>query len=207
MRIIQGIIARMLLALSVVLLGYFVFVYGLQSIMFFPIILLVLSLVFRVYINKKLHKDEELDEAEGKSILTYYIVALFGLVLGSLVVKGLYNFPYEKYLTDTPIMSAFLLDPSSQWVFTTVMAITEEWFFRGELLEFLTYRLPPGLASFVSALVFMSYHLGVYGTSFENLMYILVGGIGLAIAVTRSRRLEPSLFAHITNNLMAVFLG
>jgi len=198
MRIIQDGISNGLLVMAIMIMLYFIFVVHLLDLMIYPMLLLVGVLALRVFVNRKILRDDELEPPEIKSIIIYYLLALVGIGLGSWFIQGLYNFPFEKYLATTK------LDVIDAWLFTCLMAIVETQFFQGELLEFLSNSMSPALAVIASALIFMSYHLGVYGTQPENLLYVFIGGLSLAYVTLQSRRISPAIMAHITNNLLSV---
>jgi len=200
MRIIQDAISNGLLILAVLIMLYFIFVVGMLDILIYPMLLLVGALVLRVFVNRKLLKDEEIDRTEQKTILVYYLLGLIGIGLGSWFVQGLYDFPIEKYVPSL-VLSGSSFDIA---LFTVLMAIVEEQFFRGELLEWMSNTMTPTTATIGNAAVFMGYHLGVYGTNPDNLLYVFIGGLTLALITVKSRRLLPAQLAHITNNLWSV---
>jgi len=198
MRIMQDAISNGLLIIAIMIMLYFIFVLHMLDLMIYPMLLLVGVLALRIFVNRKVLRDEELEPPEIKSIFLYYLIALVGIGIGSWFIQGLYNFPFEEYLTATK------LDMTNVWLFTCLMAIVETQFFQGELLEFLSNSMSPALAVIGSALVFMAYHLGVYGTQPENLLYVFIGGLSLAYVTLQSRRISPAIMAHITNNLLSV---
>jgi len=198
MRIMQDAISNGLLILAIMIMLYFIFVAHLLDLMIYPMLLVVGTLAFRLFINRKVLRDEELEPPEIKSILVYYLLALVGIGIGSWFIQGLYDFPFEKYL------AAARLEVIDAWLFTTLMAIVETQFFQGELLEYMSNSMAPALAVIANAFVFMVYHLGVYGTQPENLLYVFIGGLSLAYVTIQSRRISPAVLAHITNNLLSV---
>jgi len=198
MRIMQDAISNGLLILAIMIMLYFIFVAHLLDLMIYPMLLVVGTLTLRLFVNRKVLRDEELEPPEIKSIFIYYLVALVGIGIGSWLIRGLYDFPFEKYLT---IARLQVIDAG---LFTSLMAIVETQFFQGELLEYMSNTMSPSLAVIASSFVFMAYHLGVYGTQPENLLYVFIGGLSLAYVTVQSRRISPALLAHITNNLLSV---
>lgn len=201
-RIMQDPISNAFLILALMIMVYFTFVLGNLSILIYPFILLIAALTFRVFINKKLVKDTDIDKTERKDILIYYFVGLIGIGIGNLLVKGLYTFPINEALNRLGVQITMSMAPIDDRLFTILMAIVEEQLFRGEMLEWMSGSMPPGVASLANAGVFSVYHLGVYGTQPQNLIYVLVGGIALAWITIKSRRLTSALGAHITNNIL-----
>lgn len=195
MRVIRDTISNGLLILAVTIMLYFIFVLEMLSLMIYPMLLLVGALLLRVYVNKRVKKDPSVDEREGKSIFMFYLIALIGIGLGNLFIEGLYDYPIENYLSSASTDAV---------LFTVLMAIVEEAFFRGELLEWLTTVMPPSFAVISDAAIFMGYHLNVYGRDPECLLYVFIGGLSLAFVTIQSRRLSPAMLAHITNNLVSV---
>jgi len=176
---------------------YFIFVFGMIDVMIYPFVLLVASLVMRVFLNKPVEQDLYVDVAEGKSTLLYYLVALIGIGIGSIIARGLYNFPFTPQQIALSVIDLML--------FGTLMAIAEEQFFRGELLEWLKHRVPRPVAIFLSGAIFTIYHFKVYAGSTDSLYLVFAAGIALSWVTVMSRRLAPATLAHITNNIMAVF--
>jgi membrane protease YdiL (CAAX protease family) len=88
-------------------------------------------------------------------------------------------------------------------LYAVLIAVAEEQFFRGAILNFLLTLTNSTVAIFSSAAIFMVYHFAVYGTSTSNLVYVLVGGLALAWAAYRSGRLSPSILAHVINNVLS----
>jgi len=198
MRIIHDSVSNGLLIAAIMIMLYFIFVVQLLELMIYPMLLVVGTLALRIFVNRKVLRDEELEPPEIKSIFIYYLIALVGIGIGSWFISGLYHFPFEKYLVTVKLT---MMDA---WLFTCLMAIVETQFFQGELLEYMSGTMSPSLAVIASALVFMAYHLGVYGTLPENLLYVFIGGLSLAYVTVQSKRLSPALLAHITNNLLSV---
>jgi len=182
---------------------YFIFVLGMFDIMIYPMLLLLGCTVFRVFLNKPVTQDEYIDEPERKSIIINYLIALSGIFIGTYMIRDLYKHPTNPIpLIGTPFPELAILD---MMMFTGLMAICEEQFFRGEIFEWLTNRLPaPGLAIISSSAFFTAYHFQIYGSSVDSLLYVFVGGVVLAWAVYRSRRLCCASLAHLTNNLFSV---
>jgi len=197
-KVIQDPISKGFLLLGIMLTLYFIFVLGQLELLIYPIVLLVGALVFRVFVNKgKVEVDETLDPMDRKKILLYYLLALVGIGVGNFLIRGLYDFPL-------PTSTAIATTTMDAWLFTTLMAIVEEQFFRGEMLEWMANYLPPFMGVLANAAIFTAYHLGVYGAKPDSLLYVMIGGISLAVVTMKSRRLSPAMGAHITNNLLSV---
>jgi membrane protease YdiL (CAAX protease family) len=199
-RIIQDIISNGVLLVAVLILLYLIFVGGMLDVLIYPLILLIGSVILRVYVStRQVEKDEYVEREEAKGIFVYYLVALLGIGLGNFLVTNLYRFPIEKYLSTLQVLSI-----TDTILLAILMAISEEQFFRGELLEWLSHKMPVGMAILLNALCFTAYHFKVYGSSTESLLFVFIGGSILAYVTIRSRRLAPAQLAHITNNIGGV---
>lgn len=168
--------------------------------MIYPLLLLVGCTVFRVFLNKPVTTDEYIDEPERKNIFVNYLIALSGIFIGTYMVRDLYKHPTNPIpLLGIAFPQLGVIDMA---LFSGLMAIVEEQFFRGEIFEWLTNRMPaPGLAIILSSAFFTAYHFQIYGSNIDSLLYVFVGGVVLAWAVYRSRRLAPASLAHLTNNV------
>lgn len=153
----------------------------------------------RVYVSmRKVKEDEEISPPELKNILYYASISLLALVVGGMVISGLYIPPVP-----TSIQSLALSLPLSLFLFTCVMAISEEEFFRGELFDLLVSagKTPVAVAILFSALIFAFYHLHVYGSSPNDMLYVVLGGAVLSWAAYKTRRVSTSMIAHVGNNI------
>jgi membrane protease YdiL (CAAX protease family) len=156
---------------------------------------------------KKKHSDAQeidrhLDKKELSSILYYGVVALCGmLAVGyALTLSGVSVIPAE-------------LSGGDSFIYTCSIAIGEEQFFRGFIIDGLLSIDIPVLnqfgsygAIFLSALIFMAYHNARYGGSWELMSYVLAGGILIGWANYKSKRISPGMLGHLGNNIIA-FLG
>lgn len=126
------------------------------------------------------------------TILKWTLIALAGIFLMGVFVKM--KFPLE--ITELGMLVAI--------IFGFIIGISEEQFFRGFILDWLLSKLPsPSLALLSSAMIFTVYHLAVYGTDFDSLMYVFAGGLILSWVAYKSRRISPPMLAHGLNNVYA----
>ncbi|MCW1309109.1 MAG: CPBP family intramembrane glutamic endopeptidase [Candidatus Nanoarchaeia archaeon] len=158
----------------------------------FPLVIAVTGLVFMSISGTTSVSDEALGEKYSElneRNLFYIILALGTFLLTGLVVRWL---PLEVYKLST-------LDRK---VYATLMAVSEEAFFRGFITSFL-YRMlyNPYLSSIFSGLIFSIYHLGVY-QQLDAIIYTFMAGVILAYIFIQSKSLFPGTVAHIVNNLM-----
>jgi len=159
----------------------------------FPAVLLITGLVLQFYLQRRVEVVNHLAESAG-NIGFYTLVALAGIALASFMAPAVTRLP-KMELTGVDAM-----------LYGALIAISEEQFFRGAILNFLFTLVNPTVAIFSSAAIFMVYHFAVYGTIASSLVYVLVGGLSLAWADYRSGRISPSMLAHIFNNVIAVLL-
>lgn len=88
--------------------------------------------------------------------------------------------------------------------FGILMAVAEEFFFRGFLLFWL-FRVTRSASAAVmgSAAVFAVYHFAVYGQSAPDLIIVFAAGLLLAFIALRTRSVLPDIMAHVAINLLA----
>lgn len=160
-----------------------------------PFALLIGGLVLQRYIKGKIKHDVRIDQEEGKSILFYTIVALAIIGLGSLTIP---------YLFKPPVLPIQLATFDAM-LYGSLFAISEERFFRGFFTPFLYSKFNFALlANFASGGAFALYHLAVYGSSGNSLMYVLIAGTGLSWVTLQSRRISPAILGHLINNMLAI---
>ncbi len=171
---------------------YFFVWLGTTTILLIPIILLILGITLRFYVRGHIPQDVRIDEEEAKGIGKYTLLALIGISMGSLFSRVLFRPPLTIALSTV-----------DQLLYGTLYAISEEQFFRGFVVDFFLWKTNPYFAILASAAIFTVYHLRVYGSSIEALMYVLIAGVMLAWVAWKSRRTSPSIIAHICNNLLS----
>ena len=159
----------------------------------FPAVLLIAGLILQFYLQRRVEVVDSLVENAG-NIGFYTLIALAGIALASFAAPALSRIP-KMELTGVDAM-----------LYAILIAVAEEQFFRGAILNFLLTLTNPTVAIFSSAAIFMVYHFAVYGTFTSNLVYVLVGGLALAWAAYRSGRLSPSILAHVTNNMLTFLI-
>jgi membrane protease YdiL (CAAX protease family) len=98
-----------------------------------------------------------------------------------------------------------IMVPASGIAYVVLMAISEEQFFRGFILDLLLSKFTRKIVAVILAgLIFVTYHIAMYGTDADAMLYVLAGGVILSWVAYRSRRLSPGMIAHIFNNVRAV---
>lgn len=160
-----------------------------------PFMLLAGSAVINKYGVRHVSEDPQIDQKESHQIFYYTLVALAGISFGSLFAKGI-----------APRLPASLISENAGLVaigFTVLMAIAETQFFFGEL--FMLFKRLGSMAILAVATIFTGYHWKIYGTSEASLIYVFVGGLALAYAAYKTRRITSSMIAHIVNNLGSAF--
>ncbi len=148
---------------------------------------LTLSLVTKEYAE-----DNNIDLGERNQIFIYSIIALGTVLFLSTIVPAI------------PLVELAQIPFSIIVLFGLLIAVAEEVFFRGFLLNFLIGKAGNIFGIFGSALIFAIYHLNVYGTSPQNLIFVFGAGIILGFIAFRSRRVSTVMIAHIMNNLFAI---
>ncbi len=165
--------------------------YETTAIILFPAVLLISGVVMELYLEKRREYVDSLDEAATlRQVGFYTIIAL----LGTFSIGA-----FTRYV-DLPLQ----LMGYSALLYSILIAISEEQFFRGFIVDLFLREVPhPYLALLGSTLLFMLYHLARYGGTPDSLLYVFVGGFMLSWVAYKSRRLSPCQLGHIINNLMA----
>lgn len=193
----QDLISRYLIVFGVVLTLFLVVFVGWEPLLI-PILLLFGSGVLRIYVNRKVQVDEQLSEREKQNIVYYTLIALLAMLIGGLFVENLFQ---PKVPASVNSLASSM--PVVATLFTVDMAVCEEQFFRGELFDLFSFRYAAA-GIVVTAIVFALYHLNVYGSSPEDLAYVLVAGVVLAWVGAKTGRVAVPMLAHVLNNLLGI---
>jgi membrane protease YdiL (CAAX protease family) len=159
------------------------------TIILFPSILLIGGLTMEMFLERKREVTD--DDATVKSLgkIGYFsVIALFGIFLVGYTVN---LFP----------LITLQLTSYSALVYSVLIAVSEEVFFRGFVTDWLLVNMKKTyLALVASAAVFCAYHLARYGTNVNALAYVFFGGFILSWVAYKSKRISPTLIAHVINN-------
>jgi len=186
----QDVISKMLSILGI-MIALYLSTFKLEALILFPIILLISGITMQYFILRRVEDDPDLDRGEAKDIMFYTIIGMAGFAIASFVS------PMIKIPT-----YAVALSGVNASLYSILMAIAEEQFFRGFLANFLMEKgFFVGVVG--SAMIFTVYHLAVYGTAMSALMFVLIGGMILAWVGERSGRLSVPMIAHMINNLIS----
>ena len=185
--------------LITILVTIYLGIFQTTTIIIFPAILLMAGMVMEYQLERKgagFKREESPDVGTGKSDLTkimYYAVIGF---IGILITGYLIDFSkFMKTLTMTSL---------DAMLYGGLMAVSEEMFFRGFITDFLLTSVKlPNPALLMSAGIFTAYHFARYGTQIDALLYVFAGGFILSYIAYKSRRLSPSILAHVANNVIA----
>lgn len=137
-------------------------------------------------------KDEGDTVKDTGNIVFYTVIALATFVFLSLV---------------TPSIAKVLgleITGFDSVLFGAMMAIGEEMFFRFAWANLLIQVSHSEIfGALMGAGIFAVYHLAAYGDNPSAMLFVLGAGFTLIYVDLQMHRLSPSLFAHITNNVMA----
>jgi len=168
----------------------------------FPGFLLLMGLVIGRYLKLKYEVDPSLSDEESTSILLYTLIALLGMVIASLIA-GFDIFLHRSTISLKGVMlSGVPLMP----LHALLMAVAEEQFFRGAVLEWIIQKTGQAIIvipSIISGIIGAAYHMAVYHTKPDALIYVFIAWIILSYVAIKTRRLSPTMLAHVINNFMA----
>jgi len=180
----------------------YMFIFAQKAEWLFPATLACFGLVLGWFITKKFSVDQEISPSEAGNIFVHTVIALVGIGIGGFISGKLSTVP--------AFVHKLSLTPYDLTIYSILMAIAEEPFFRGFLSNLFLVKLPTFVALLLSAGVFGLYHMKVYGTSPEALSFALIAGLVLTYIAYKTQRITSGMFAHIINNVMDVikqFLG
>lgn len=162
-----------------------------------PLFLLCGAVIIRVYANRKVKYDKRISGKEAKSIGFYSLFGLAALSFVGLLSRGIMVGTYPASL---------LLALSSGFVLSLSLAVSESFYFQGEIQTFLRKYGAIFAVLGVMALGFV-YHLRVYGTDPSGLLFATMGYGVLSVLMEKTKRLTIVVGVHVGNNAMAYILG
>jgi membrane protease YdiL (CAAX protease family) len=177
------------------------------------------AVVLRLFVQiRGVTKDRYVSRGEQHDVLKWILVGLLALEIGNLAFPRLYNPPVPQTLQELALVAPFVVA-----LFGFAIVVYEEVFFRGEFLDIFaslpsprmgnrdvrgilrTVALPGAIV--LSALLFTFFHFQVYGTQPEALALVFMGGLVLAYAAWKTKRLVTPLIIHFINNFFNVPFG
>lgn len=186
------------LTMLAITFSLFLFTFEQSVIIIFPLILLITGVTLTMLFGRKIEYDETMEYIEVRKIFTTTAFCLATFALAALISSEIF-FPFKREMSIGDLNELSLIGLR---LYTFLMAIAEEWFFRGAILAF-TARINRFIAPAVNGVVFTFYHFSIYRTQWNHLFYVFLAGAILAYATLRTRRISPAMIAHAINNLMA----
>ncbi len=190
----QDTISHMCIVLALAITLY-LFTYESTTLVLFPVVLLISGATMELWFERK---QEFVDDNITESKTLSRIGAWTGIALAGMLVSG-------ASITYVKSNISMQLTGTGAILYSVLIAISEEQFFRGFITDWLLVRFPnPLLAILSSAAIFMVYHFMRYGTSIDALAYVFAGGFILAFVAYKSRLLSPLMLGHVINNIYAL---
>lgn len=191
------------LTCSAVVLTLMLYVYvGLEPLIT-PILLIFGAVSLRVLGHIKgrgvkqavtLDVDPEITQGEKHDIVLYAMLGVVSMLIGAIVINE------RLFIPAVPtIVADISIIPIVTVMFLSLMAISEEEFFRGELFSILS-RGHSGIATTISTGVFVWYHAHYYPIT--DLIWVGLAGVVLAWVGWKTQRVLTPTIAHLLNNLM-----
>lgn len=162
---------------------------------------LIIGGIVMSFLGQTVQRDEEpVTESTEQKILTYYAMSFVGAIL-----LGIFS-PKLPGLTTTEILPGALT--AIAITYGVLNAVGEEWTFRGFFGNLILSRTrqAPALGCFVDALLFMLFHLFVYGSSPTALFGVFTGGFLICYADYKTKRLVTGMLTHTSINVVAAGL-
>lgn len=169
--------------------------FDLAVILLFPVVLLTAGLLMQYYNFGKPSevKNGYIDRQSAKSIGYYILLGSASLLFIGLVAPQIEIIPF---------LANVELNTTQATLYSILIAVAEEQFFRGFLANYLA-KQSMLLGIFGSAAIFTVFHLAVYGTVASTMFYVMASGLLLAYVGIRSGRLSVPMIVHIINNFGA----
>lgn len=187
----QDKISKMLIVVAM-MLSVYLSTFENTTVILFPALLLTFGLIMEFFLEKKREDiSENQKDKEWREIGFYTVIALLGIFVTGF---GMQHFGM-----------ALAFPGFSGLAYGVLMAVAEEQFFRGFITDLFLARIKrPFVAVMLAGVTFTIYHIARYGADTSAMVYVLAGGIILSWVAYRSKRLSPSMIAHIVNNVRAV---
>jgi membrane protease YdiL (CAAX protease family) len=147
---------------------------------------------------QRIPREEEFFESEQQ----FSNVILYSLVGLALIFAIAFSVNLFKPKPQSIFQVLATFPPIYQKLFSISMAISEEVFFRGFLLNWLS-QINFIFANVGQALVFTVYHFAVYGHEPFILLYVFGSGIVLGFISWKTQSLTPAMLSHIAVNALA----
>jgi membrane protease YdiL (CAAX protease family) len=160
--------------------------------LWWPVLLILSGLLMHFLWLGRIEEVDSLAEPETASkIMIYTAVAVLAIA-----VTGM-------FITAARIPAQFT--GVNAILFSILMAVSEEIFFRGFITNMLASasKVPP-VTILASGLIFAVYHFARYGTSPASILYVFVAGVILSWIAWHSQRLSPVICAHVLNNIVSI---
>jgi len=178
------------LALLSVMVAAYLYVVVQFQLALVPLVLLLAGMMFS-YIMSPAEVDQELEESLQQKNIMYTGLALLSFAVFSFVIKFL-----PLSVQKLSVVDAMLLG--------VLMAVSEEYFFRGAITQFFMTRFSEPVAVVMSGIIFAAYHTAVYGQMITSLVYAALAGMVLSYIFVKTKSLTPTILAHTLNNIIAV---
>lgn len=193
-----------------IILNFFILIYltvfNLNVIILFPLILLLSGLMLMLVVQRlplQEGYDEDLEIYETETFEAFQRDALFSLLGFVMILSISFFVPIFKTTSFFSIAQTNISDTTKLIFFSVSMAISEEVFFRGFLLNWLA-NINNTIANILQALLFSVYHFAVYGQSISLLIYVFLAGLILGYMALRTGSLTTSILIHILVNIFSV---
>ncbi|MBO3809646.1 MAG: CPBP family intramembrane metalloprotease [Candidatus Brockarchaeota archaeon] len=159
-----------------------------------PLLLLIAGSSLMALVTKP-RVEEDITETRGRATAVFTGLAVVCLMAAGLVVK---------LIPPSVLAVAKTLSVQQSLLLAMLMAIGEEFFFRGFLTHWLSERTAPAVGVIASSIIFTVFHLAVYHMQPQTLAYVFIGGVVLASTYLYSKTLTAPILAHVVNNILAL---
>ena len=154
------------------------------------VIVMALSGLVLSSIIKQSSVDEDVSPAEGRQIIMWSVISFVAVLFLNLFAKNAIPFAVAE-------------SPLTRQSFAILIAVAEENFFRGFITPFIASRVGILPGSILAGVMFGIYHIAIY-QSFDIMLIVFGSGIILSYVALRTKRVSPTMLAHVANNYLSV---
>lgn len=161
------------------------------------------TILLVIFFQKFIHKESIYKEFQGNALKDFFAGLLLAAGLcfmGAIILYANGNIQWQDIITDTAILNGTVL--------MFIIALAEEWMFRGYFQKRLSLVLPVVPSIFIAALIFTLFHLFNPAVSWIAVVNILTGGMVMGCLYAISKSLWMPVAFHFTwNALLGPVLG
>ena len=182
-----------------IFLSFYLSTIQLSFLSLFPALMIIAGYSLQHRSQTDFH-DTVVDAREKTHIALYTLVGIAGAFMANFAA----SYVITTYMTVRALSITQISMVQIELIcYGATIAIAEEEFFRGFLLNFVAKTRSPPEAFLVSSLIFSTFHLAVYGTRPELLIYVFTSGMILSFISWKTQHVTTGMLAHMAVNMIS----